>query len=333
MTASRFYALLLLWFTFLSSAGAQPAYSIAIHGGAGTILRSQLSPEQDSLYRAALHAALDIGEGILAKGGTALDAVEATLVYLEEHPLFNAGRGAVLTHEGYAELDASIMDGRNRQAGAVGGVQIVRSPIRLARAVMERSPHVFLTGRGAEQFALEMGLDTVPNTYFHTPARQRGLERAKAAEQSGGYLAPEETDYKFGTVGCVALDQHGNLAAGTSTGGMTNKRWNRIGDAPIIGAGTFADNATCAVSCTGHGEYFIREAVAYDVSARMRYLGEDVETATRAIIHGTLKARGGSGGLIAVDRDGNISMPFNTEGMYRGYARAGERMVAIYEEE
>lgn len=313
-------------------AQGQSTYTIAIHGGAGTILRSQLTPEQDSMFRASLGEALDLGEGILAQGGTALDAVVATLEYLEENPLFNAGRGAVLTHEGHAELDASIMDGRDRQAGAVGGVQIVKSPIKLARAVMERSPHVLLTGRGAEEFALEQGLDTVSNSYFYTPGRLRSLERAKAAEQSGGFLTPEELDYKYGTVGCVALDQHGNLAAGTSTGGMTNKRWNRIGDSPIIGAGTFADNATCAVSCTGHGEFFIRNAVAYDVSARMAYLGEDLQTATHSIIHQTLKERGGSGGLIAVDKHGAVAMPFNTEGMYRGYAKPDERVIAIYGE-
>ncbi len=312
---------------------ARSPYAIVIHGGAGTIRRKDLTPQQDSAYRAALNAALDIGEEILRNGGSALDAVEQTIHYLEDSPLFNAGRGAVFTNAGTNELDASIMDGRTRNAGAVGGVTIVKHPISAARAVMEQSPHVFLVGKGAEDFALSIGLDTVDPAYFFTQRRWESLQRAKAREaQTGQYLVDPNPDYKFGTVGCVALDKDGNIAAGTSTGGMTNKRWGRIGDSPIIGAGTFADNNTCGVSCTGHGEFFIRWVVAYDVAARMEYLGESLEEATQHVIREKLKAVGGIGGLIALDRAGNISMEFNTEGMYRGYARPGERYVGIYKD-
>ncbi len=311
----------------------RPEYAIVIHGGAGTIRREDLTPEQDSAYRAALNAALDIGEEVLRKGGSALDAVEQTIRYLEDSPLFNAGRGAVFTSAGTNELDASIMDGRTRNAGAVGGVTIIKHPISAARAVMEKSPHVFMVGRGAEAFAMSVGLDTVDPSYFYTQRRWESLQRAKAREkQSGHYQVDPNPDYKFGTVGCVALDRDGNIASGTSTGGMTNKRWGRIGDSPIIGAGTFADNNTCGVSCTGHGEFFIRWVVAYDVAARMEYLGETLEQATRHVIQQKLKSVGGSGGLIALDKHGNVAMEFNTEGMYRGYARPGERYVGIYKE-
>lgn len=292
----------------------RPDYAIAIHGGAGVILREDMSAEQEASYRKALEEALSIGEGILASGGTALDAVEQTLIYLEDNPLFNAGRGAVLNAEGRVELDASIMDGSNQMAGAVGGVGVVKNPIRAARLVMEQSPHVFLTGKGAEQFAIEQGLDTVPNDYFITPARQASWEKAQ----------------KHGTVGCVALDRSGNLAAGTSTGGMQNKKFGRLGDAPVIGAGTYADNGACAVSCTGHGEYFIRYAVAHDLAARLAYGRVSLREAARELVMEKLVEKGGAGGLIAVDRNGNIVMPFNTPGMYRGYARPGERVVAIF---
>ncbi len=311
----------------------RPEYAIVIHGGAGTIRRKDLTSEQDSALRAALNAALDIGEEVLRQGGSALEAVEQTIHYLEDSPLFNAGRGAVFTSAGTNELDASIMDGRTRNAGAVGGVTIIRHPISAARAVMEKSPHVFMVGKGAEEFAMSVGLDTVDPSYFYTQRRWESLQRAKAREkQSGHYQVDPNPDYKFGTVGCVALDKDGNIAAGTSTGGMTNKRWGRIGDSPIIGAGTFADNNTCGVSCTGHGEFFIRWVVAYDVAARMEYLGETLEQATRHVIQEKLKSVGGRGGLIALDRHGNVAMEFNTEGMYRGYARPGERYVGIYRE-
>ncbi len=307
-------------------------YALVIHGGAGTIKPKNMDAETKAQYEKALNEALDIGENILKNGGTALDAVENVIVYLENSPLFNAGKGAVFTYEGHNELDASIMDGKTHKAGAVGGVTIVKNPIRAARAVMEKSPHVLLTCAGANRFAIEQGLDTVSPEYFYTESRwealQRRLEKEKKKEPVG---AREEPDaHKFGTVGCVALDKQGNLAAGTSTGGLTAKRWNRIGDSPIIGAGTYADNATCAVSCTGHGEYFIREAVAHDMSARMAYLGESVQEAGEHIINEKLKAIGGAGGLIAIDQYGQIAMPFNTSGMYRGYVTPDERKVGIF---
>lgn len=309
-------------------------YAIVIHGGAGTITRADLTPAQDSAYRAALNAALDIGEEILKSGGDAIDAVEQTIHYLEDSPLFNAGKGAVFTNEGRNEMDASIMVGTDRMAGAVGGVSNVKHPISAARAVMERSPHVLLTGKGAEQFAQESGLEIVDPSYFFTQRRWDALERAKAREERKGEAQVEldHDDRKKGTVGCVALDKNGQIVAGTSTGGMTNKRWNRLGDSPIIGAGTFADNATCGVSCTGHGEYFIRWAVAYDVAARMAYKGLGLNAAATEVVNEELVKAGGEGGLIALDKYGNVAMPFNSEGMYRGYAKPGERVVAIYQE-
>lgn len=312
----------------------RPAYAIAIHGGAGAITKDKMTPEKEAAYRAALDTALTIGEQILKNGGTALDAVEKTIVYLEDCPLFNAGRGAVFTHEGINELDASIMDGATQKAGAVGGVTTVRNPIKLARAVMEKSPHVLLTGPGAEAFAVEQGFEKTDPTWFYTADRwealQEILEEEKAKDKTGSLEKESGSDYKFGTVGCVVLDQQGNLAAGTSTGGMTNKRWNRLGDTPLIGAGTYASNDACAVSCTGHGEYFIRYSVAYDVWARMIYHGSSLSEATDAIIHKKLVEKGGEGGLIAVDKAGNISQPFNSAGMYRGWAKPGIREVAIY---
>jgi L-asparaginase / beta-aspartyl-peptidase len=311
----------------------RPAYALAIHGGAGALSRAAMTPEKEAAYRAALDSALTIGESVLQSGGSALDAVSRTIVYLEDCPLFNAGRGAVFTHEGKNELDASIMDGTSQKAGAVGSVTTVRNPILLARAVMEKSPHVLLTGRGAEQFAAENGFETIDSKWFFTQERWNTLQEMLAEEKAKGKtgaLHPTRRDYKFGTVGCVALDQNGHLAAGTSTGGMTNKRWNRIGDAPIIGAGTYADDSVCAISCTGHGEYFIRYAVAHDVWARMAYGGAALAEATDAIIHKKLVEKGGEGGLIAVDKNGNIAQPFNSEGMYRGWAKPGERAVAIY---
>lgn len=309
-------------------------YAIVIHGGAGTITRADLTPEQDAAYREALNAALDIGEEILKSGGEAMDAVEKTIHYLEDSPLFNAGKGAVFNNEGHNEMDASIMMGADRMAGAVGGVSNVKHPISAAIAVMKNSPHVLLTGKGAEQFAQDNGLEIVDPSYFYTQRRWDALQRAKARETEKGEAQVEldHDDRKKGTVGCVALDKNGNIVAGTSTGGMTNKRWNRLGDSPIIGAGTFADNNTCGVSCTGHGEYFIRWAVAYDVAARMAYKGIGLEKAAREVVNEELVDAGGEGGLIALDKYGNIAMPFNSEGMYRGYAKPGERVVAIYQE-
>ncbi|MEM9931755.1 MAG: isoaspartyl peptidase/L-asparaginase, partial [Bacteroidota bacterium] len=315
-----------------------PAYAIVIHGGAGTIQRGQVSEQEEAEIRASLDQALSVGEEILAQGGSALDAVEQTIHILEDAPYFNAGRGAVFNHAGINEMDASFMDGATLNAGAVGGVTYIRNPISAARAVMEKSEHVLLTGHGAEQFAATQDLEVMEPRYFYTQERwdalQRRLKEDAEAEESkdkktGYQWDGKSDDYKYGTVGCVALDLAGNIAAGTSTGGMTNKRYNRIGDSPIIGAGTYANNATCGVSCTGHGEYFIRYAVAHDVSARMQYLNESVDQAATTLIQETLKPVGGSGGLIALDAKGNISMPFNTPGMYRGYAKKGERVVKM----
>ena len=312
-------------------AGAQPMPEpvLVIHGGAGTIRRSDMTPERERAYRAALNQALRTGQKILLDGGSAVDAVEATVRVMEDHPLFNAGRGAVFTHDGTNELDASIMSGTDRKAGAVAGVSVIRNPITAARAVMERSKHVMLSGRGAEQFAREHGLEIVDPSYFWTSARWRALQQAIAAESTAA--APTPLEWRAGTVGAVALDRAGNLAAATSTGGMTNKRWGRIGDAPVIGAGTFADNETCAVSATGHGEYFIRWAVAHEIASRMRYAGNSLEEAAEDVIHNQLKRVGGDGGIVAVDRKGNVAMEFNSEGMYRGFIRGdGDPTIAIY---
>lgn len=307
-----------------------PSYAIALHGGAGVIKRSQMTPAEEAAYLSALDSALTIGEQVLAKGGTSLEAVEQTIVYLEDCPLFNAGKGAVMTHEGRHELDASIMDGTDLSAGAVGGTTIIKNPIRAAIAVMRHSSHVMLTGAGANQFAIEQGLDTVSNSYFFTKTRYEALQKALKTEDNRNGFTTERADWKFGTVGCVALDSKGNLAAGTSTGGMTNKRWNRLGDSPIIGAGTYAKNKLAAVSCTGHGEFFIRYAVAYNLVARMEYLKESLTNAANFIIHDQLKKAGAEGGLIAVDAKGNIAMPFNSDGMFRAAAKPGWRVVEIY---
>jgi len=301
--------------------------AIAIHGGAGVIPRDQLGPNDGASYRAGLAEALDAGYAVLAAGGNSLDAVTTTVRSLEDNPLFNAGKGAVLAHDGYAELDASIMEGRTLAAGAVTGLRHVKNPIDLARRVMENSPHVFLSSTGAEEFALTQGLTLVPNEYFVTPTRKRQLERVL----QGRTLAHNELQ-GLGTVGAVAVDARGNLAAATSTGGMTNKRWGRIGDAPIIGAGTYANNASCAVSATGHGEYFIRSVVAYDICALVEYRGWTLEKAAKEVVHGKLIQRGGEGGVIAVDRQGNVVMQFNSPGMFRGMRdSSGRREIAIYE--
>ena len=317
-----------------------PRYVLAIHGGAGTIARSTLTPEQEAAYHAALREALEAGYQVLQGGGASLGAVEAAIHVMEASPLFNAGKGAVFTSEGTVELDASIMDGRTRSAGAVSGIKQVRSPITLARLVMERSPHVMLTGSGAEIFARAQGVEMVDNAFFYTERRRRELEQAQQREReaapSGGRAGLRDGDQEaephvYGTVGAVALDQAGNLAAGTSTGGMSNKRFGRVGDSPIIGAGTYADNRTCAVSATGHGEYFIRGVVAYDIAAMMRYAGLSLTEAANAVVMGGLTELGGAGGVIALDREGNVAMPFNTPGMYRGMIdEDGNIEVKIY---
>jgi beta-aspartyl-peptidase (threonine type) len=295
---------------------ADKNYVIVIHGGAGTISKSKIPDYKQKEYEDKLTEALNRGKEVLESGGTALDCVEKVINVLEDSPLFNAGKGAVFTWEGRNELDASIMDGRTLMAGAVAGVRHIKNPISLARLVMEKSPHVLLAGEGAEEFAEENLISLVDTSYFFTQSRWDALQRIKAKKKAEG-------EDKHGTVGCVVLDSYGNLAAGTSTGGMTNKRWNRIGDSPIIGAGTYADNNTCAVSCTGHGEYFIRNSVAFDMSARMAYKHDSVQKAADEIIMHKLVKQGAGGGLIAVDKDGNIAISFNTEGMFRGYLKQG----------
>lgn len=311
---SVFAISLMVILAFLAGNCGQPQgprikFGMVIHGGAGNIVKEDMLDEREQAYRTFLHEALGVGYEILQHGGEALDAVEAVIVMMEDSPLFNAGKGAVFNSEGQNELDASIMDGRRLQAGAVAGVRRVKNPIRLARLVMEESTHVLLAGEGAHQFAAEQDIELVPEDYFYTQRRWDSLQRARQRIE----------DSQHGTVGAVALDQNGNLAAGTSTGGTTNKRLGRIGDSPIVGAGTYADNQTCAVSCTGEGEYFIRAAIAYDISSRMAYMGNSLDKASHDVIEGRLTEMGGTGGAIAIDKDGYISMPFNTQGMYRGY--------------
>jgi beta-aspartyl-peptidase (threonine type) len=306
--------------------GETPMISLAIHGGAGVITRSSMSAEDEQAYRADLGRALDAGYEVLDSGGSSLDAVTAAVRILEDSPLFNAGKGAVFNHEGINELDASIMDGRDLRAGAVAGVRHVKNPIDLARLVMDRSPHVLLSGAGAEEFALEQGVELMPRNYFYTERRWRQLEKARTGE----HHSAAEIGY-FGTVGAVALDRAGNLAAATSTGGMTNKRWGRVGDSPIIGAGNYADNASCAVSATGSGEYFMRTVLGHEISSMMKYRGLAVEAAAHEAVHGTLQRIGGEGGVIVVDREGNIAFDFNTEGMFRGARDSkGRREILIY---
>ena len=300
-------------------------FVIAIHGGAGTISRSDMTAARQAEYFAGLGAAVDAGYAVLASDGTSLDAAIAAVRVLEDNPLFNAGRGAVLNRDGMAELDASLMDGRTLAAGAVSGLRHIRNPIDLARLVMDQSPHVMLVGTGAEDFARSHGIELVSNEYFRTPARQRQLER-----NLSGAVSRENELEAFGTVGAVALDSAGNLAAATSTGGMTGKRWGRVGDSPIIGAGTYASNASCAVSATGHGEYFIRTVVAHDICAQVEYLKIPLAQATGNVL-GKMKKLGGNGGVIAVDRSGAVALDFNSEGMFRGVRTSdGRREVSIF---
>ena len=285
-----------------------------------------MTPDQEATYRAGLAAALDAGYAVLEDGGTSLDAVTVAVRILEDDPLFNAGRGAVLTHEGTVELDASIMDGRTLAAGAIAGVAHIRNPIELARAVMEHSPHVMLIGTGAEEFAHTRNIAFVANDYFKTETRKAQLRRVLV-----GDTRPANELSALGTVGAVARDQAGNLAAATSTGGMTGKRYGRVGDSPIIGAGTYADNGSCAISATGHGEYFIRTAVAHDICARVAYGGATLQQAADAVVMGRLAKMGGEGGIIAVDASGQVVMSFNSEGMFRGArSSGGKREIAIY---
>jgi beta-aspartyl-peptidase (threonine type) len=317
-------------------------FKLVIHGGAGTILKANMTPELEKQYLDKLSEALMAGHKILKDGGPGLDAVEAAIRILEDSPLFNAGKGAVFTNEGVNELDASIMDGATLKAGAVAGVKRIKNPISLARLVMEKSPHVLMAREGAEAFAKQNGVELVDPKYFFTEKRWKELQEAKKAEEQKSNTnkttdrkpnPSKSSEKKFGTVGAVALDKAGNLAAGTSTGGMTNKRFGRVGDSPIIGAGTYANNRTCAVSATGHGEYFIRSVVAYDISALMEYKGLSLKEAADTVVMDKLVKLGGEGGVIAIDKDGNIAMPFNSAGMYRGYVDSGGKVVVeIYKD-
>lgn len=317
------------------SSDSLPSFGIVIHGGAGTILKENMSDSLEQAYKAKLEEAIRTGHEILANGGTAIEAVQRTINVMENSPLFNSAKGAVFTNEGKNELDASIMDGETLNAGAVAGVTNVKNPINLAYEVMVNSDHVLLSGKGAEQFAKEQGLEIVDPSYFYTEKRYKAMERAREREKEENnktaFYDPYIKDEKFGTVGCAALDKHGNLAAGTSTGGMSNKKYNRIGDSPIIGAGTYANNKTCAVSSTGWGEYFIRGVVAYDISAMMEYKGLSLQEAASEVIQKKLPALGGDGGIIAIDNEGNVAMEFNTAGMYRATMnKKGELKIGMY---
>lgn len=319
-----------------TSGQAKPKIAFVIHGGAGTIERGQMTPERERQYREALELAVKTGYKILSGGGTSLDAVEAAIKIMEDSPLFNAGKGAVFTNAGTNELDSSIMDGRTLKAGAVASLKHIKNPISLARMVMEQSPHVMMVGEGAEAFAVQHGVQLVDQKYFYTEERWKSLQRQKEAEQKqsappkekggGGGKRPPSDEDKHGTVGAVALDRDGNLAAGTSTGGLSNKKFGRVGDSPIIGAGTYANNRTCGISATGDGEYFIRSVVAHDISALIEYRGLSVKEAAATVLE-KVGRLGGTGGLIAMDKDGNITTPFNTSGMYRAYIDTQGRMV------
>ncbi|HUE78318.1 MAG TPA: isoaspartyl peptidase/L-asparaginase [Sphingomicrobium sp.] len=313
--------------TTAAEAQTSREWKLVIHGGAGVIERTKTTPERDAAIRAALNRSLEAGSQILSSGGTSIDAVEAAVKVLEDDPNFNAGHGAVFTYDGTHELDASIMDGQTRAAGAVAGAAATKNPISLARAVMERSEHVFLAGEGADRYSKEQGLQQVPNSHFSTPDRRRQLEEMKSQN-----LNAREVEYKYGTVGAVALDSLGHVAAATSTGGMTGKRWGRVGDSPVIGAGTYADDRGCAVSATGWGEFFIRVGVAHEICARMR-LGDAGAQAAADAVMAEVKALGGDGGVIVVTPKGERAYSFNSAGMYRGMADGSGRSVAIYGDE
>jgi len=313
------------------SASPDTDFVLAIHGGAGTILRSKMTPEREAAYHAGLQRALEAGRAVLADGGVALDAVTAAVMALEDEPLFNAGRGAVYTSAGKQEMDAAVMDGRDRAAGAVAGLCGPRNPVLAARAVMEKSDHVFLIGESAMAFCRAQGLAFEEPDYFFTQQRWDALQETLAMRKSGA--DDQDESRKHGTVGAVAKDRHGNLAAATSTGGMTAKLPGRVGDSPVIGAGTWADNETCAVSGTGHGEIFIRYAAGHEIASLMRYAGRSLEDSARTVVLDMLAPAGGSGGVIAVGRDGSVSLPFNCSGMYRGYVRGDNVLrTAIYDE-
>lgn len=325
--------LIILIFGGVNSQETKPV--LLIHGGAGNITPNNLPDSIAIQYKTTLKKALQIGYSVLKDSGTSLDAVEASIVFLENSPLFNAGKGSVLTHNETFELDASIMDGKTLQAGCVAGIGNVKNPIRVARQVMNRSEHVLLSGSGAEEFANKQNLEIVDPSYFLQERRKKQLQRAKEKDSTSldhdesGFIGLD--DHKYGTVGVVALDVYGDLAAGTSTGGMTNKKYGRVGDSPLIGAGTYASNNACAVSCTGHGEYFIRLAVAHDIAMRMEYLGESVSRAAEVVIHEKLTQLGGSGGVIVLDQKGNYSMVFNSRGMFRGVKSGDVEKVEMFD--
>jgi len=326
-TISLFFSFF-LFLTFSASSQNSGNYTLVIHGGAGNIAKANLPADKIVEFEAKLTEVLKHGDSILKAGGTSLDAVESCVRMMENSPLFNAGKGAVFNADGKNELDAAIMDGKTGLAGAVAGVKTIRNPITAARAVMEKSNHVMLSGIGAETFAAEQGLEIVSPEYFFTQLRWDAYLKAKANADS-----MDNMDKKHGTVGCVAVDKYGNLAAATSTGGMTLKKYGRVGDTPVIGAGTYADNNTCAVSATGHGEFFIRNVVAYDIAAIMKYKGSTLAEAANEVVMIKLKNQGGIGGIIAVDKNGNIALPFNTSGMFRGYTKSGgEIKVAMFGE-
>ncbi|MDG1058954.1 MAG: isoaspartyl peptidase/L-asparaginase [Flavobacteriaceae bacterium] len=337
----HFLSLLVLLFVVGCTAvkdNRKPTFGIVIHGGAGTILKENMSTEMEQAYREKLAEAVATGHAILKAGGTSQDAVEQTIHVMENSPLFNSGKGAVLTADESIALDASFMDGKTLDAGAIAGVKHIKNPISAAIKVMNNSPHVMLAGAGADQFAVEQGLDTVPESYFITERRLDALKRVqeKEANQNLSFNAVEEQYFKnqrIGTVGCVALDLQGNLAAGTSTGGMTNKKWDRIGDAPIIGAGTYANNASCGVSATGWGEFFIRSVVAHDIAALVEYKNLSIQEASKIVLQ-KVEDLGGDGGVVVLDSRGNVAMEFNTPGMYRAHMNAsGELNVKIYKNE
>ena len=318
----RFTFFLLLTFFFFGCESNDVEFAIVMHGGAGTILKKNMSDEMEKEYIKKMDEALSVGYDILNSNGKSIDAVEAAIKILENSELFNAGKGSVLSNAGLVEMDASIMRGDDLNAGAISGVKTIKNPISAARLVMENSEHVFLSGNGAESFAESKNLEIIDNEYFITNSRLNSLLNAKKKDSIN--------DNKFGTVGCVALDSYGNITSGTSTGGMTNKKWNRIGDVPIIGAGTYANNKTCGISSTGWGEYFIRNVVAYDISAQMEYNNTSIKFASKNTLQ-KVKDLGGSGGVVGLDARGNITMDFNTEGMYRGYKKSnGESEIKIY---
>ena len=319
---NKSFSLLMLLCFFYSCNSNKVDFAIVVHGGAGTILKKNMSDEMELAYKLKLEEAINAGYNILEKNGSSKDAVEQTIKILENSELFNAGKGSVLSNKGLVEMDASIMNGQNLNAGAISGIKTIKNPISAARLVMEKSEHVFLSGEGAEEFAKLQGLDIIDNEYFITETRLKSLLNAKKRDSI--------KDNKFGTVGCVAIDKFGNITSGTSTGGMTNKKWNRIGDVPIIGAGTYANNNTCGISSTGWGEYFIRNVVAYDISSQIEYKKISIDLAAKNTLK-KVKDLGGNGGVIGIDKNGNILMDFNTEGMYRGYKKSdGESEISIY---